>query len=207
MLTRHSYLAAPCRAASLPYWKAKDLIPPQGLLILHGDSYDPSDHPGYRDEPYFRLLHDMKALPVPRLPEGFAPCVLSLREYVNHINRCYKDIGVTEPELQRYTDRPVYDAALWVAAKDSRTGAVAATGIADLDREIGEGILEWVQVSAEYRRLGLGRWLVCELLRRMQGRADFVTVSGRCDNPTNPERLYRTCGFTGGDVWHILTPV
>ena len=114
---------------------------------------------------------------------------------------------MTESELRQFTDRTVYDATLWIAAKDSRTGAVAATGIADLDREIRECILEWIQVSPEYRGCGLGRWLVCELLRRMQGRADFATVSGRCGNPTNPEQLYRVCGFTGRDVWHILTPV
>ena len=133
--------------------------------------------------------------------------LLPLSEYAAHINRCYEDIGVTESELQQFTNRTVYDATLWIAAKDSRTGAVAATGIADLDREIREGILEWIQVSPEYRGCGLGRWLVCELLRRMQGRADFATVSGRCGNPTNPEQLYRACGFTGRDVWHILTPV
>jgi hypothetical protein len=36
-------------------------------------------------------------------------------------------------------------------------------------------------------------------------KADFVTVSGRVDNRTNPERLYRRCGFEGNDVWCVLT--
>ena len=39
-----------------------------------------------------------------------------------------------------------------------------ATGIAELDREIGEGVLEWIQVSKDYRRRELGSYLVCELL-------------------------------------------
>ena len=30
----------------------------------------------------------------------------------------------------------------------------------ELDREIGEGILEWIQVSGDYRRRGLGSYLV-----------------------------------------------
>ena len=34
--------------------------------------------------------------------------------------------------------------------------------------------------------------------------ATFATVSGQCNNPTNPEALYRKCGFTGSDVWHVL---
>ena len=33
--------------------------------------------------------------------------------------------------------------------------------------------------------------------------ADFVTVSGNLDNPTNPLELYKKCGFEGDDVWYI----
>ncbi len=207
MLTKQAYLADPCRVSSLPYWKACRIVPPPGIVLVHEENFASANYPDYRDEPYFRLRHNLKAVPAPQLPDGFSGCALSLSEYASHINRCYEDIGVTESELRQFTDWPVYDATLWIAAKDSRTGAVAATGIADLDREIKEGILEWIQVSPEYRGRGLGRWLVCELLRRTQGRADFATVSGRCGNPTNPEQLYRACGFTGCDVWHILTPV
>ena len=47
--------------------------------------------------------------------------------------------------------------------------------------------------------------LVNELLTRLQGKADFVTVSGKVDNVTKPEMLYRKCGFKGDDIWHILT--
>ena len=88
--------------------------------------------------------------------------------------------------------------------RNDRTGELAATGIAELDREIGEGILEWIQVSEDCRGRGLGRYLVSELLWRMRGRALFATVSGQCNNPSQPERLYRGCGFTGDDVWHVL---
>jgi len=39
----------------------------------------------------------------------------------------------------------------------------------------------------------------------MIGKANFVTVSGEVDNSTNPEALYRKCGFIGDDIWHIMT--
>ena len=32
----------------------------------------------------------------------------------------------------------------------------------------------------------------------------FVTVAGQCNNPSEPEKLYRKCGFTGDDVWHVM---
>lgn len=59
------------------------------------------------------------------------------------------------------------------------------------DREIGEGILEWIQVSRDYRGCGLGRYIVSELLWRMKDTADFATASGQCHNPNNPKVLYR----------------
>lgn len=34
--------------------------------------------------------------------------------------------------------------------------------------------------------------------------ADFATVSGKVNNITNPERVYRKCGFEGNDIWHVL---
>ena len=97
----------------------------------------------------------------------------------------------TEAELQSCTARPVYDAALWRAVKSEQTGNVVAIGIAEPDREIGEGILEWIQVSRNYHGCGLGRCIVSELLWRMKGTADFAAVSGQCHNPNNPKVLYR----------------
>ena len=87
---------------------------------------------------------------------------------------------------------------------ETHTGTIVATGIAELDREIGEGVLEWIQVSQRHRGKGLGRYVVSELLRRLKSKAGFATVSGQCNNASNPEMLYRKCGFSGNDVWHIL---
>lgn len=69
---------------------------------------------------------------------------------------------------------------------------------------IKEGALEWIQVLPEYHGNKLGKALVIELLKRLKPYARFTTVSGELDNKTNPERLYRRCGFIGDDIWHIL---
>ena len=61
-----------------------------------------------------------------------------------------------------------------------------------------------IDVLPEYRRQGVGTLMVIHLLRTMAEKADFATVSGRCDNESKPEQLYRKCGFTGEDVWHIM---
>ena len=61
-----------------------------------------------------------------------------------------------------------------------------------------------IGVTEQHRGQGLGEYLVSELLRRMKDNAKFATVSGQCNNPANPEVLYRKCGFTGSDVWHVL---
>ena len=204
MTTKEQYLADPCGAASIPYWKASSIAIPEGMMILHKDEYDGSGRKQDMAEAFFRLRHDLQGLSKPALPQGYSLCAAMMYEFAAHINGCYDGIGVTEEELRGYTGRPVYDAALWVAVRDDRTGNIVATGIGELDREIREGILEWIQVSESCRGSGLGKYIVRELLWRMKGKADFVTVSGKCDNATNPERLYRSCGFQGNDVWYIL---
>lgn len=102
-----------------------------------------------------------------------------------------------------YKNHPVYDPFLWVAVKDELTGKTVATGIAELDARIGEGVLEWIQVSPTYRGKGLGAYLVNELLSRLKGKADFVTVSGKIKNRTNPLKLYENCGFSEKVIWHV----
>ena len=204
MLTKEQYLTNPCKAASIPYWKAKSITIPDSMIILHQDEYDDGENQRFVDEPYFRLIHNLKSLAEPVLPQGYSLCTATLSKYAAHICSCYDSIGITEEELRGYTLRPVYDAALWLSVKDDQTGIIVATGIAELDREIGEGMLEWIQVSKSNRGCGLGSYIVSELLWRMKDKADFVTVSGQCNNTTNPEKLYRKCGFTGNDVWHIL---
>ena len=204
MIDKDEYLKDPCRASSLPYWKARTITVPAGMKILHHNAFIASEWADYEDEPYFRLRHDLQGLAAPMLGEDYSLCNASLADFAAHINGCYEDIGITEAQLRQYTARPVYDGALWLAVRDDRTGKIVATGIGEIDREIGEGVLEWVQVSEGHRKSGLGRFLVLELLWRMKGKAEFATVSGRCNNPTHPEALYRKCGFAGTDVWHIL---
>lgn len=207
MLNRKEYLKNPCRESSIPYWKAKRIPIPDGsdgMKILHQNDFDEAECTQFNDEPYFRLSHDLKGLLTPFLPQGYSLCNAALNDFAEHINRCYGSICIREAELRSYTTRPVYDSSLWLAVRDNESSEIVATGIAELDREIGEGVLEWIQVSENHRGCGLGSYLVSELLWRMKDIALFVTVSGQSNNPTNPEGLYCKCGFTGNDVWHIL---
>lgn len=204
MTTKEQYLRDPCGSASIPYWKAKSIIVPEGMIIVHNSAYQQEAYGGYVDEPYFRMCHDLQKLTKPTLPASYSLCKSDISDFAAHINRCYTGIGITETELRSYTERAVYNEALWLAVQDDQTGKIVATAIGELDAEVGEGVLEWVQVSKDYRGQGLGGYLVAELLWRMKDLADFATVSGKCNNATNPEKLYRKCGFSGNDVWHIL---
>lgn len=203
-VTKKQYLENPCRAASIPYWKAVCISIPDNMKIVHDREFNAELLKRYIDEPYFRLRHRMLEVKPVSLPEGYSLYEASVPDFVDHINSCYEDIGITVSEMQNYMTREQYSSKLWLAVKEDRKGRIVATGIAELDREIGEGVLEWIQVSKEYRRCGLGSYLVLELLWRMKTTAQFVTVSGKCENPENPEALYRKCGFCGNDVWHIL---
>lgn len=202
------YLSDPCRKLSIPYWKVQMTGVPENVRIVHHADYSDKLLEKYRDEPYFRLIHNLSEI------KSFAVEGISFRtaklsdilQIVEIINRSYENISVDETQILNYTKARVYDRELWILAVDERTHCAVGCGLADFDRQARESSLEWIQVVPEYRRRGIGRCIVNELLLRIKERADFATVSGKVNDPSAPERLYRRCGFVGDDVWHILTP-
>lgn len=120
------------------------------------------------------------------------------------IGKCYEDIHPSTNTVRGWTKHDVFDDNLWIWITDNETNEPIALGIAELDSKVSEGSLEWIQVLPSYQGKGLGKILVLELLNRMHGKVDFVTVSGELNNETNPERLYKSCGFSGDDIWWLL---
>ena len=202
-MNAEQYLADPCGTSSLPYWKTVQFAVPEGICVYRDDAFSARSIEGV-DEPYFKLMHDLRQVQPAALPAGFRLVSAGVADFARHINSCYDAEGLSEAELLAYRRRQTYNPGLWLAVADAGNGALAATGIGELDARIGEGILEWIQVSPAYRRRGLGRFLVCELLRRMQGRVQFATVSGRVNNPDMPFALYTACGFNNPVIWHVV---
>ncbi len=198
------YIIDPCNAASLPFWKEESISLPENIKVLRDDEFNRLQ-PSGSDDKYFKMIYDLKTVTESSLPVGFELIQAEVKDFANHINTCYELEHVTAEELMDYKSHPVYSDDLWIAVMDSASKQIVATGIAEFDSRIGEGILEWIQVSPEYRKRGLGKYIVCELSRRLQGKADFVTVSGRVDNKSNPFELYKACGFCNPVIWHIVT--
>lgn len=197
MITLEAYLADPCGRLSIPYWKWKRMVLPENMRICHHREFAAAD--GYEDTVYFRLRHDLKGISSKRNrdvrvrqadPEDYDAMVRIIRQ-------AYPGIRFDTGDLLSMTQTRVYAPALWLVAE--MEGRIAGCLIGDMDREIREGILEWVQVLPEFQRRGVGRALVTEALCRMD--ADFATVSG---HTVSAEGLYRGCGFYGDDRWHIL---
>ena len=199
-----AYKKDPCRASSLPFWKIEQTVIPSHLRIIRDDEMTENVDAG-TDDPYFKMVHRLNTVSDAALLDGFVLTSADPEELAAHVRECYAAERVTADELRSYTRTAVYDAALWLVVRDGATGRIAASGIGALDTRIGEGVLDWIQVSPAYRRKGLGTFIVCELLRRMRGKAAFVTVSGRINNPTKPMALYQACGFTDPVIWHVLS--
>lgn len=200
------YKKNPCGVLSIPYWKDKSITIPSNMRIVHDRDFSKSEYQEYKDEPYFRLFHSLKDIKTVMLDD--VDVVTAKREDIPHfvevINQSYTDLSVTYEQLVGYTQTEVYHPGLWIMAVNKENSSVVGCGIADVDREMKEGILEWIQVVPAYRGKKIGQLIVNELLKRMNGIAEFATVSGKVNNNTSPEMLYRKCGFIGNDVWHIL---
>ncbi len=206
MITLTEYLNNPCGTLSIPYWKAKNITIPTDMKIMHNNDFSTEILSDYIDEKYFRLHHNLKEIPkiIANDFEITTATRKDIKEIVQIINDSYTDISVNKELIKSYTKTPVYNAALWIMVKERATDKYVGCGIADFDTEAKELILEWIQVLPQYRGKKIGQLIVTELLFRMKDIADFATVSGKVDNTTNPEALYRKCGFAGDDVWHIL---
>ena len=206
MLSLQEYLSNPCGTLSIPYWKSKGLTVPENMKIIHDRDYFSEMFSDYNDEPYFRLFHPLKDIGQSMLNDiEIVSGSHNIEEFIQLINASYSDLSVTKEQIESYRSTPVYCPDLWILLKKPRSDTVIAGGIADYDRETNELILEWIQVLPSYRKQGYGQFIVNNLLLKMKGIATFATVSGKINNPTNPQGLYRKCGFTGNDVWHILT--
>lgn len=207
MLSVNEYLRDPCGLASIPYWKYKSITVPCNMSIVHDKDFSKESYTNYNDEQFFRLYHDMKNInPIISEEIDIVKCEPHMiYEFVKLINESYIDLTVTLSQIESYCKTPVYCPELWIFLKDKKSNIIIGGGIGDYDKEVGEMILEWVQVLPEYRRRGYGQIIVNHMLRQMKGIAHFATVSGKVNNPNNPEKLYRKCGFKGNDVWHILT--
>ena len=206
MITLTEYLNNPCGTLSIPYWKAKNITIPPDMIILHDSDFSSDILSEYTDEKYFRLYHILKVIPE-IVTDDFEITTATRRDIktiVKIINNSYTDISVNAELIKGYTKTPVYNENLWIMVKEKATDKFVGCGLADYDAEAKELVLEWIQVLPEYRGKKIGQLIVTELLFKMKDVADFATVSGKVDNETNPEVLYRKCGFVGNDVWHIL---
>jgi ribosomal protein S18 acetylase RimI-like enzyme len=209
MITLADYLQNPCGTLSIPYWKAAALEHTARPAIVHARDFVREQWVDYDVTPYFRLLHTLRDIPDAPLDCAFALAnhahEADDREIAKLLRACYPSNRTKAKDIAAWRDHATYAARLWVVVQEQKSGKMVACGIAELDTTAREGALEWIQVLPAYQRRGIGRHIVCELLRRMRGRADFATVSGSLQNQTNPEALYRACGFQGSDVWYVCT--
>ncbi|MDW7662751.1 MAG: GNAT family N-acetyltransferase [Bacillota bacterium] len=159
-------------------------------------------------KPFFRIKHECNEIGDYCLDERFTimnvDTTVDLEKVSDLIGKCYEDIHPSVDTISQWTEYDVFEEDLWIWIIEKETNSPIALGIAELDYSVPEGSLEWIQVLPGYQGKGLGKILVLELLKRMHGKVDCVTVSGEVDNETNPERLYKSCGFSGDDIWWLL---
>ena len=206
MISPQDYLQDPCRASSLSFRRTNTTVIPENVLILRDDEFAEIPYPAI-DEPYFKLIHRMEWIDQIHLPEDFEMIQCDTADYADHIRECYDGIYISADDLLKQETYPGFAPGLRIAISERNRKKIIASGIAEYDPLVGEGILDWIQVSPAYRRKHLGKYIVLELLHRLQGKADFVTVSGKINNPDHPIALYKSCGFADMTIWHIITKI
>lgn len=210
MISIDEYKRNPCRVSPIPYWKMRTFKTPNNITVIHDEEYTDIQNNKSKDTLYFRLKHNLKNIELVNLDKRFKYRYVDfnnyndLQEVVYIINESYTDIKVNIKQVEQWTRSQVFDPSLWVFIIDINNEKAVALGIAEVDKEVPEGALEWIQVLPEYRNCKLGEAIVKRLLVNLLDKVEFCTVSGEVNNRTDPEKLYRRCGFQGNDIWHIL---
>lgn len=198
----NQYKENPCKTSSLPYYKAMRFKMPENIKEMH------CNHIPEMGETYFRLIHHLENLDEVIIPEGFELSIVNTNdafaceELRLFVNSCYSNISLKSDQLIEMVNSPLFDPNLWIIIRNSKQEIVAAA-ISELDRDVPEGVLEWIQVHESYRGLGLGKAIILTSLHYFDEKVAFVTVSGECHNVHKPDLLYRACGFEGNDYWNI----
>jgi len=161
-------------------------------------------------EPYFRLIHRQNESQVKAIISSrFSFVEVNLQQEAEKVSdligQCYQDLQPTVESVMNWGNHPTFDPSLWVWVIDNSKGIPIGLGIAEIDKNVLEGSLEWIQVLPNYRGMGIGKCIVQELLSRLEKRVNFTTVAGEMNNTTNPEALYRSCGFKGSDIWWMFS--
>lgn len=179
-MTLEEYKRDHCSLLSIPYWKSKIITVPDNIKIIHDRDFDSGLLADYGDTRYFRLKHDLRNIPKRSIgeyrletirPDGFG----GLADMINK-SYAHSRISVCEEDIKGWTDSSSYCPGLWIGAYDG--GRLIGSIISEYDSEVGEGIIEWLQVLREYRGKGIACELICRSLEIMSGFAEFATVSG-----------------------------
>lgn len=176
--------------------------------VLHQDQIENFDTASFDHTPYFRMITRRVNFPQVEPPAGFVLKNANPLDEAGLINEmlslCYSDDHPAPETILSWSSHPVFEPDLWLLMMDAREKSPVGLAVAEYDRRQHEGIILWAQVVPGYQGKGLGKTLVLELMRRLQGRAKFTTVSGQQYNDTRPDILFRKAGFSGDDIWWIM---
>ena len=209
-ITKDQYLQDPCGTCATAFWKNAFFKKPHGTKVVHQANMNDITADGMQIERYFRLVHRLKDIAPHSLPANYYFQTVNIQSQLSTVahflNNCYDNFFITADQVEKWTKYMVFDNSLWLFVYSLSSSYPVALGIADIDKTIKEGSLEWIQTLPDARGKGIGAALVTELLLRLLPKADFATVSGLADSEFKPEALYRKCGFVGEDIWCVLAP-
>jgi len=108
------------------------------MMIVSDEDFSANLLSDYTDEPYFKLLHDLRKIDNVDLPEGFVMTQGNTEEFAAHINTAYETEGVTTEELEQYKTAlsmmPIYGFASAIHRTWTLSPAVSRNWISRLEK-------------------------------------------------------------------------
>lgn len=205
-MTLEEYKSNPCAKSSLPWHKENNFELPDNIAVIHHKDFKGD----CKSEAYFRCINNLEDLKSVNIADDYilerinTKDMKEIKMLSHFIETCYEKERLPITQIEDMINSNLFDPSLWIKLS-TKDGILVATGISEIDKDVKEGMLEWIQVLPEYQGQGFGKIIVQTTLINFKNKVDFVTVSGKVDHINKPEALYKSCGFKGDDVWHFVS--
>lgn len=221
------YQQDPTHTLPIPYWKHKQTSVREDMVIVSDEKFNEVLYREFIDTKYYRLEHDLLNLKLGKIGSHYSFSTYKTNDTFNIYNlikECYKEDELQFEKIERLVKDETFNNLLCVflycdkyymieknivninkigPRKEKKLKPIGMI-MANFDEETKEASIEYLCIIEKYRKKGLGKLLIQEILLRISNIAEFATVTYPIESEYNLDNLFRSCGFTGDAVWHVL---
>ena len=227
MELEQKYIQDPTHTLPIPLWKHNKTVVREDMVIVSDEMYNEVLYRDFVDSKYYRLEHELLNLKLGKIGNHYSFSTYKSGDIFNLYNlikECYEESSLTFDKIESIVKDETFNNLLCVflyndrnyvtersvdlkkSLKNDKEKKLKPIGmiLANFDENIKEASIEYLCIIEKYRKKGLSKLLIQEILLRISNIADFATVTYPINSVYPLDKIFRDCGFKGDAIWHVL---